>query len=459
MLRRAAVAGLLLVGSAAMSVSMRATPATQTANTVTFTKDVLPILQKNCQTCHRPGEVGPMSLLSYKDVRPWAKAIKTAVVTRKMPPWFAEQGYSHFANDRTLPEADIKTLSAWADGGAVEGDAKDAPAPVAFQEGWNIKPDMIIEMPLDVDLPATGTIDYKSILVKANFTEDVWVIGAEMRAGDRAAVHHMRGIVRPPGSTWMKDAVPGVAYENGDPELGRQGEGTDLLGKYNPGLGGQDFSLFQSAKFVPKGSDIVFSMHYTATGKPTKDRSKLGLVFAKDNKAPKYRYYVSDGPTASNLAIAPGDAHAEVVSEMTATADTQLVYFQPHMHLRGTDMEIRLLYPGSSQTETVFKGKWDYMWQQGFDLEKPIPIPKGTRIIAIAHYDNSANNKANPDPTKLIVWGPQNWDEMQNCFMGFLVDPKNPDPKKLFQRSGPSLLPRGTQSGPTLSTLVTTPTK
>ena len=340
----------LILGTAAMSASLRATGA-EDSKPVTFTKDVLPILQKNCQSCHRPGEIAPMSFLTYKDTRPWAKAMKEAVVSRKMPPWFADPNYGHFANDRTLSDATIKTLVAWADGGAVEGDPKDAPKPIDFVEGWSIKPDMVIEMPTDIQLPATGTINYKSILVKANFKEDVWVSAADLRPGNPSAVHHMRAIVRPPGSAWMKDAIPGVPYEAGDKEIGRQGEGTDLLGKFNPGLGGQDFSAFESAKFVPKGSDIVFSMHYTATGKPTTDRSRLALVFAK--KPPKLRYFVSDGPTASNLAIPAGDSNAEIVSEMTATADTQLVYMQPHMHLRGQDYEVRLIYP-TGKMETIF---------------------------------------------------------------------------------------------------------
>jgi hypothetical protein len=451
---RVVALGSVLVGLAALTVPMRARAADDAAP-VTFNKDVLPILQKNCQSCHRPGEIAPMSFLTYKDTRPWAKAIKVAVASRQMPPWFADPAYGHFANDRTLSDATISTLSAWADGGAVEGDDRDKPAPVDFPQGWSFKPDMIIEMPQDINLPATGTINYKSILVKANFPQDAWVVAADLRPGNATAVHHMRAIVRPPGSQWMKDAVPGVAYEQGDPELGRQGEGTDLLGKFNPGLGGQDFSMFDSAKFVPKGSDIVFSMHYTATGKPTTDRSKLGLVFAK--KAPRLRYFVSDGPTAGNLAIPAGDRHAEIVSEMTAQADTELVYLQPHMHLRGKDYEVRLISP-AGESRTIFKAKWDFNWQLGFDLAEPIPIPKGTRIVGIAHYDNSAGNKYNPDPTKLIFWGQQNWDEMQNCFMGFLVDPALKNPARLFRASGPSLLPRST-SGPTLAALALPETK
>ncbi len=181
---RAAVVGVL-VGVAAVAVPMRAT--TEEASVgVTFNKDVLPILQKNCQTCHRPGEIAPMSFLTYKDARPWARAMKTAVANRQMPPWFADPAYGHFANDKRLSDADISAISAWADGGAVEGDEKDKPAPVVFQEGWGLKPDMVIEMPQDVLLPASGTINYKSILVKANFTEDRWVVAADLRPGNRA---------------------------------------------------------------------------------------------------------------------------------------------------------------------------------------------------------------------------------------------------------------------------------
>jgi hypothetical protein len=437
----------LFVLSAA-TFSMRATAGeTVKSDPVTFNKDVLPVLQKNCQTCHRPGEIAPMSFLTYKDTRPWAKAMKEAVVSRQMPPWFVDPAYGHFANDRRLRDADIQMISAWADGGAVEGDPKDMPAPVTFQDGWNIKPDMIIEMPKDFNVPATGTVNYQNILVKVNFPEDVWVVAAEMRPGNPKALHHGRVLVRPPGSEFMQDAVPGDAYETGSLVL-QKGEAPETLGKFNPGLGSQDFSLYESAKFVPKGSDLVFNLHYTSIGKATTDRSRVGLVFAK--KPPKLRYFMHNGPTAPNLAIPPHDGNAVVVSEMTANVDMQLVYMQPHMHLRGKDYEFRLVYP-SGKTETVFKAKWDFNWQMGYDLDRPLFLPKGTRLIGVAHYDNSANNKYNPDPDKGVVWGDQNWEEMQNCFIGVLVDPKIKT-STIFSPSGPSLLPRGS-SGPTLAAL------
>jgi hypothetical protein len=440
------VSALAMTVVAAVSLTVTAQDNSK-ARIVTFNHDVLPILQQNCQTCHRPGEIAPMSFLTYQDVRPWAKAIKTAVINRQMPPWFAEPQYGHFKNDRRLSDADIRTLQEWADGGAVEGDAKDLPRPIAFQDGWNIKPDMIIEMPKDFNVPATGTVDYQNFLVKVNFPEDVWVVAAEMRAGNRQVLHHGRVLVRRPGMDFMKDAIPGDAYPTGSLAMANAGA-PETLGKFNPGLGAQDFALFESAKFVPKGSDLVFNMHYTAIGKASTDRSRVGLVFAKN--PPKLRYLMNNGPTASNLAIPAGSNNAEVVSEMTTQVDMQLVYLQPHMHLRGKDYELRLVFP-SGKTETVFKAKWDFNWQMGYDFKDPIALPKGTRIIGVAHYDNSANNKFNPDPSKLVIWGDQNWEEMQNCFVGVLVDPKV-DPMTVFAPSGPSLLPRGT-SGPTLAAL------
>jgi len=421
---------------------------------VTFTKDVLPILQKNCQTCHRPGEVAPFSLLNYQEARPYAKAIKNAVAARQMPPWFADDGYVKYSNDKRLSQKEIDTLVAWVDKGAAQGDPKDAPAPVEFADGWQIKPDMVIEMPKPFHLPASGTINYQNMLVKVNFPEDRWVIAAEMRPGNKRGVHHGRVNLRPPDSDYMKAAEPGVAYENGDKRLGRSGGEIDLLGKFNPGLGDQGFNVLDSAKFVPKGSDVIFNLHYTSYGEEGEDQTKVGLVFAPKGWSPKYRYFVHNGPTAFNLAIPPNDPNAEIVGELTTQVPMKLAYMQPHMHLRGKDFEMRLIFP-SGETKTVLKGKWNFDWQLGFDLAEPIDLPVGTRLVSICHFDNSTGNKNNPDPSKRVYWGDQNWDEMQNIFIGVLVDPKA-DQRTFFKASGPSLLKRG-DSGPTLVQLLQGP--
>ena len=424
--------------------------AAMAASAVTFNKDVLPILQKNCQGCHRPGEVAPMSLISYAEARPWAKAIKNAVVSQKMPPWFAEAGVGHFKNERRLSEADIGTLTAWADNGAPEGDAKDKPAARSFTNGWNIKPDIIVEMPKPFELPASGTINYKFVLVKTDFKEDMWISAAEMRPGDPRVLHHGKVWVRPPQSAWMRDVEPNEAYETQMHSrlMGRNsgGEGNDILGKFNPGLGAQDFTVEGAAKFVPKGSDLVFELHYTTSGAPAKDASKLGLLLAKN--PPSKRYFFHAGPTALNLSIPPQDGNAPVASELTVQEPMNLVYAQPHMHLRGKDFELRLAYP-SGEIETVLKGKFDFEWQLGYEFSKPIPMPKGTRMILLTHFDNSANNKFNPDPASHVVWGPQNWDEMSNLFIGVTVGLET-SVSTVFRSSGPSLLPRG-EFGPVLA--------
>lgn len=438
---------LLMGGAVAAVASLAATP--------TYHKDIEPLLQRECQECHRAGEIGPFSLMTYAEARPWAKAIKSAVASKKMPPWFADEGKHAFANKRSLSQAEIESISAWADGGAPEGNAKDAPKARTFQAGWQLKPDIVVEMPKAFELPATGTVNYKYVLVKTNFEKDMWISQAEMRPGNNAVLHHGKVWVRPPGSRWMERAVPGEAYERETQAqfLGTNdiSEGNDILGKFNPGLGAQNFAVEGAAKFVPKGADLIFELHYTSTGKPEKDASKLGLVLAKE--PPKVRYALMSGPTASNLVIPPGDGNAEVVSEVTMASDTKLAYVQPHMHLRGKDFELRAIYP-SGETDVLFHGKFDFNWQQGFTFEKPVVLPKGTRLIGISHFDNSANNKWNPDPAKEVRWGPQNWDEMSNAFVGFIFDVDTPL-SALYKASGPSL--RRAQpgiGGPTLASLL-----
>ena len=433
-----------------VTVTLIAASQAAAADAPTFYKDVLPILQSNCQSCHRPGEVAPMSLLTYQDARPWAKAIQKAVMTKQMPPWFADPDYGHFANDRRLSAKAIETINAWVDAGAPAGNEKDAPPALTFANGWNITPDVVVEMPKPFELPARGTINYKYVLVKTNFPQDMWVTAAEMRPGNAKVLHHGKVWVRPPGSTWMENAVPGEAYEM---ETQRQiiganhiEEGNDILGKFNPGLGAQRFDMDGAAKFVPKGSDLVFELHYTTDGEATSDVTKLGLVLAK--APPQTRYYFHAGPTASNLAIPAGDQNAEVVSEITFGEAARLVYAQPHMHLRGKDFELRVVTP-DKQVKTVLKGDFNFDWQMGYQFAAPVDLPKGSKLQFITHFDNSTANKYNPDPTKKIVWGPQNWDEMSNCFIGVLF-PTSTAPQKVFLRSGPSLLPRG-ENGPTMA--------
>ena len=447
-----ALAGTLLGASlvAAPQSARLADTAAGAASAPTFYRDVLPVLQKNCQACHRPGEVAPMSLLTYEQTRPWARAIKTAIANRQMPPWFADPNIGHFSNERRLTTKEIDTVSAWVDAGAPAGNVSDAPPPVTFQNGWNITPDLVIEMPKAFQIPASGTINYKYVVVKGAFTEDLWVTAAEMRPGNSKVLHHGKVWVRPPGSQWMARAVHGEAYERESHReiMGNNviEQGNDILGKFNPGLGAQRFDMDGAAKFIPKGSDLVFELHYTTSGETTSDASRVGLVLAQ--QPPKTRYYFHAGPTALNLAIPAAEGNAEVVSEITFGEEARLVYAQPHMHLRGKDFELRVVTPDRKMT-TVLKGAWNFEWQMGYQYAEPIALPKGSKLQLVTHFDNSRANRFNPDPTKKVVWGPQNWDEMSNCFIGVLF-PTSMAPEKVFLRSGPSLLPRG-ESGPTLA--------
>ena len=203
----------ILSGSALFAAST-ANPAA-----VTFAKDVAPILQQHCQECHRPGEAAPFSLLTYEQVRPWAKAIRQAVLTRKMPPWFASPHYGKFSNDRSLPEKDAGIIVAWVNGGAPQGDPKDMPPPRKFVEGWSIpKPDVVFELPKPFPIPATGTVEYQKIIVPSGFTEDKWVQFAEARPDQRAQVHHMIVFIREPGSHWLQGEKVGRVFRRAEAE-------------------------------------------------------------------------------------------------------------------------------------------------------------------------------------------------------------------------------------------------
>ena len=341
-------------------VLLIAAVAAMAAPEVTFNRDVLPILQKNCQSCHRPGEIGPIPLLTYSEARPWAKAIKTAVVTKKMPPWFADPRYGHFANDRSLSAHDVETLSAWADVGAPEGNPKDQPAPVRWTDGWNIHPDVVISMQKPYAVPAKGTVLYTYFVVPTGFTKDTWVLDAEVRPGNRAVVHHASVHIRPPGSKWMKDAKVGEPYippgSDGspappapvDPNVDQSNEW--LLG-YVPGTQSQTYFDLEhkAAKLIPAGSDVVFEMHYTANGKEAVDQTKVGFVLAKE--PPAYRL-LTVPVFDDSFTIPPGDPNHEAHALAEFKEPVQLIYSQPHMRLRGKDMDIALHYP-TGESETI----------------------------------------------------------------------------------------------------------
>lgn len=402
--------------------------------TVTFYKDVLPVLQKNCQACHRPGEAAPMSFLTYKEVRPLARAIKEAVILKKMPPWFADPHFGKFSNDRSLSPDEIRTLVSWADTGAAEGNPKEAPAPRTFVNGWNIgTPDMVIKMSQALTIPAKGTLEYTYFVVPTNFTEDRWVQAAEVRPGNRAVVHHVIAFVREPGSKWLKDAKPGVPYTPvRQPDGNHRDEddsfGGEMLVPYAPGLPPTTMRPGQ-AKLIKAGSDLVLQMHYTANNKEATDLSSVGLIFAKE--PPRQR--VMTVAAANGKFVIPAGASAHPVeSKMTLWRDVELVSLLPHMHLRGKSFQFQAVYPTGERQTLLDVPHYDFNWQLVYYNAEPIILPKGTRMECFAKFDNSTNNKFNPDPTVEVRFGEQSWEEMMIGFYDVAFEAKL-DPSELFR--------------------------
>src|SRR5579863_544423 len=390
----------------------------------TFTKDVAPILQKHCQTCHRPGEAAPFSMLTYEETRPWATTIKLAVTQKIMPPWYADPKYGHFANERSLSAEEIRTLVNWVNAGAQKGAAEDMPPPAkSFVEGWGIPtPDIVFQLPKPFSVPATGVIDYQYVIIPTGFKEDKWVQSLEVRPTDRAVVHHIIAYLREPGSNYFKDQKPGVFFIAPPPKVDEKKDTSalpsDFLVGYAPG---QPAEILQpgEGKLIKAGSDIVFEVHYTSNGKATTDQTKLGLVLAKT--PPKERVLTLSASNGT-FKIPPGDPDYRVDATFEVRKDVKLVGLHPHMHSRGKDFEYRLVFPDGRKETILSVPVYNWHWQLWYNLAEPIALPQGTKIECTAHFDNSPNNPENPDPTKSVIWGQQSWDEMMVGFINLKFD-------------------------------------
>ena len=402
----------------------------------TFYKDVLPILENHCQSCHRAGEVAPMPLLTYEQTRPWATAISHAVEMKMMPPWFADPRYGHFANDVSLTPQEIATISAWAAASAPEGDAHDAPAPRKWAVGWNIpQPDLVVKMPRAVDIPASGEIAYTYEIVPTHFAEDRWVQMSEFRAGSPAHVHHAVVYIRPPDSEWLRHApvgAPFTASTLSDPLERREAHETtsDLLLVYAPGSSPERWPDGM-AKFVPAGSDLVFQMHYTTNGSTDEDQTSMGLVFAK---APPRQRVITLQLNNHALIIPPGADDFRVDVQGTLPNDATLLSLFPHMHLRGKRFEYDIVHDDGS-VEVLLRVNYHFHWQLSYRLAEPRLLKAGTRLQAIAWYDNSKNNPHNPDPEKTVMWGDQTSDEMMVGVFDVAI-PAGMDKWQYFVRHG-----------------------
>ena len=413
----------------------------------TFSGDVAPILYKNCVSCHRPGEVAPMSLITYRDVRPWAGKIRERVVARAMPPWGADPHYGKFRNDLSLAASDIDTIVKWVDGGAREGNPAAIPALPKFADGWQIgSPDVVFEMQTEYQVPASGTVDYQYFEVPTNFTEDKWMQAGEVRAGDRSHVHHIIVYVREPNPSTRPNVVsvrpilsgaPGSAVAPARPQAtpaqaapaarpaAAQGQATTLRRTGDNMLVnwavGEDAPVYLpgTAKRIPAGSTLVFQVHYTTNGTAAKDRSRIGIVFAKEPPARELR----TGLISNALfTIPPNAASHEVEAEATFNEAVNVWTLHPHMHLRGKDMTYTVIYPDGRREIVLRVPRFDFGWQTDYWLAQPLALPQGSKLYVSAHFDNSAANKGNPDPSSAVRWGDQTWEEMMIGFFTYSVE-------------------------------------
>lgn len=405
----------------------------------TFYRDILPILQQHCQSCHRPGEIGPFPLVTYEDTRNSAALIAAVIASRSMPPWFADPRFGHFSNDPSLTLKQIATICAWAKAGGPAGNPpagnpEDAPPAPHWTDGWNIpEPDAVFEMSKPIELPARGQVEYTYEIVPTNFAEGKWVQMSEVRPSSRANVHHAVVYVRPPGSNWLQHAPIGVPFTADDmtDEQDRHDTHTtkaDIVLVYAPGSL-PDRWPDSMAKFLPAGSDLVFQMHYTTNGHVAVDQSKIGLVFAKH---PPAKRVLTLQLTNSSFVIPPGVDDFRVEVHGTMPNDALLLSFLPHMHLRGKRFEYNIVHADGS-IETLLRVNWNFYWQLSYRLAEPMPIKAGTELQAVAWYDNSKNNPHNPDPNASVRWGDQTDDEMMVGFFDVAVD-SNIDKTEFFVR-------------------------
>ena len=369
----------------------------------TFAKDVAPILYARCVECHRPTMFAPMSLVKFDDARPWAKSIRNRVAARTMPPWGADPEHGVFKNDPRLSDKEIATILAWVDGGAPKGDDQDLPKVPEFADGWTIgTPDAVFEMRETFKIPATGTIEYQYLRIPTNLTEDKWLAAIEIKPQARAHVHHVIAYTQPAGEKISEAGVLGPGNIGG---VTPNKPGVI----FDPGVG----------RLLSANTDIILQMHYTTNGEATTDKTIVGVKYLK---APPSMVQRGGSVIQPGFVIPAGAPAHEVRGSRILAADTIITSFTPHMHVRGKDMTYIATYP-DGRTETLLSvPKWDFNWQITYQLKEAKRMPKGTKIEVIAHFDNSPQNKFNPDPAKDVRWGDQTWEEMMIGFWGTVAD-------------------------------------
>jgi len=372
---------------------------------VTYSRDVSRILRNKCGFCHREGATAPFQLQTYEDAAKWADTIKEVVNENRMPPWHSDASFGHFSNDRRLTETEKATLIKWIDNGSPEGDKKDLPPAVTQRDsGWMIgQPDIVLKMPQKVKIQAEGVVAYQYYITPTNFKEDTWITAAEARPGNRGVVHHI--------IVFFRDAKTKLPI--GEPD----GKKFGFLVGTAPG----DMPLILPqgvARRIPAGAELVWQMHYTPTGKDEEDQSEIGLILHR-GEPPKFNA-ITKGISQRWFKIPPNANNHPVESNFKFEQDSILLSFMPHMHLRGKAFMYEAIYPDGKKETLLNIPKYDFNWQSTYRLAQPLKMPKGTRIHCVAHFDNSKDNPANPDPNKAVYWGDQTWEEMMIGWIDFM---------------------------------------
>lgn len=378
-------------------------PAVAGAQTPTFSKDVAPIFYAKCVECHRASMFAPMSLVKYDEARPWARSIRNRVSARTMPPWGADPAHGVFRNDPRLSDKEIATILAWVDGGAPRGNDQDLPDLPKFTEGWTIgEPDAVFEMAEPFQIPATGTIEYQYIRIPMNIKEDRWLAGIEIKPQARQQVHHVLAYTQPAGTPINESGA-----------LGPNNIGGVTPNKpgilFDPGVG----------RMLAGNSDLILQMHYTTNGAAASDKTVVGVKF---HKAPPSLVQRGGSVIQPRFIIPAGAPAHEVRGSRILQDDTIITSFTPHMHVRGKDMTYTAKYPDGRTEVLLSVPNYDFNWQITYQLKEAKRIPKGTEIEVVAHFDNSPQNKFNPDPTKDVRWGDQTFEEMMIGFWGTVAD-------------------------------------
>jgi hypothetical protein len=403
-----------------LMAALLAAPAT--AVSPTFYKDILPLLQDHCQRCHRLGEIGPMPLVTFEQVRPWATAIRESVKLRKMPPWFADPAHGQFANDPRLSEDAIARIDEWVRAGCLAGSKADAPQRPT--QPHLMTADIVLKIPTAFDIPANSVIDYQYIILPVPFTSDKWVRDVEIRPSDRGVVHHAVLYVRDSKSQWLRDATPGRFYapSRRDADAIRRTRDTkeDILAIYTP-VAPATLLPEGMAKKIPAGSDLVLQLHYTSKKRRTTDKPEIALSFLAG--APRKRI-ITLQMGRDDLRIPPGERNYRASVSGTLPSDALLISLFPHMHLRGSAFEFDLV-GAKGYVETLLRVKpYNFNWQLNYILKSPRQLRKGDVLRWTGYFDNSLNNPSNPDPSVEVTWGEQSWDEMMIGFFDVAVDPE-----------------------------------